>query len=142
LIVRKAYIMENTQSMKTKTGSESKVDTSDDSIKSRLVADSESKESTSSSPSTNASTPKGSIKTWKSAELAELKLRAGLVAGALSDFQGAKGVVTTKEVTYTAPSGRTCKAIKVILIVPDADLVAEDTPDGLDFNLVVEPSGT
>ena len=130
--------MENTQPMKTKPESESKVDTSEDSIKSRLVADLENKESTSSSPSTSASTLKGSTKTWKSVELAELKLRAGLVAGALADFQGAKGVATTKEVTYLAPSGRVCKAIKIILIVEDADLVVEDTPDGLDFNLVAD----
>jgi len=134
--------MENTQSMKTKNESASKVDTSDGSIKSKLVAGSENSESTSSSPTTTAATPKGSTKTWTSAELAELKLRAGLVAGALADFQGAKGVVTNKEVTYTSPSGRTCKALKIILIVEDADLVAVDTPDGLDFDLVAEPSGT
>lgn len=134
--------MENTQSMKTKPENVSKADTSEDSIKSKLVAGSENNESMSSSPNTSASTPKSSTKTWKNAELAELKLRAGLVAGALADFQGAKGVVTTKEIVYTAPSGRTCKAIKVILIVENADLVVEDTPDGLDFNLVAEPSGT
>jgi hypothetical protein len=47
--------------------------------------------------------------------------------------------VAVKEPTYTAPSGRVCKAVKLFLIVEDVDLVAEKTPDGLDFNLVAEP---
>jgi hypothetical protein len=46
--------------------------------------------------------------------------------------------VAVKETTYTAPSGRVCKAIKLILVVEDIDLVAVHTADGLDFDLVAE----
>ena len=92
--------------------------------------------SQSSSRNTTATTPNGSTKIWSSAELAELQSKAGLVAGALADFQTAKGLVAVKETTYTAPSGRVCKAVKLFLIVEDVDLVAEQTADGLDFNLV------
>lgn len=86
--------------------------------------------------STTATMSKGFRKIWKSAELAELQSKAGIVAGALADFTTAKGTVVRQEMTYTAPSGRVCKAIKLILLVEDMNLVAEKTEDGLDFNLV------
>lgn len=86
--------------------------------------------------STTATTSKGLRKTWTSAELAVLKSKAGIVAGAIEDFQNAKGTVVRQEMTYTAPSGRVCKAIKLILLVEDMNLVADKTDDGIDFNLV------
>ena len=94
-------------------------------------------ESPSSSPSTTtATTLRGSRKIWKNAALVELRSKAGLVAGALADFQAANGLVVVKETTYTSPSGRVCKALKLFLIVEDIDLVAVKTADGLDFDLV------
>jgi hypothetical protein len=124
--------------MKTKREPASLVDTSGASIRSGLVAAMEPSESKNSSANTTATTQNASTKTWKSAELAELLSKAGLVAGALADFQTAKGLVAVKETTYKAPSGKVCKAIKLFLIVEDVDLVAVKTADGLDFNLVAE----
>lgn len=130
--------MENTQPTKTKRESVSLVDTSGGSTRSGLVEVMEPSESKNLSANTTATTQSASTKTWKSAELAELLSKAGLVAGALADFQTAKGLVAVKETTYKAPSGRVCKAIKLFLIVEDADLVAVKTADGLDFDLVAE----
>ena len=130
--------MENTQPTKTENESELKAATSDDSTKSELVAATEKSESTNSQPNTAATMSSASRRTWKSADLAELRSKAGLVAGALADFQTAKGLAAVKETTYTAPSGRKCKGIKLILIVEDVDLVAVRTADGLDFDLVAE----
>lgn len=130
--------MENTQPIKTGSEQESKAATSGASTRSGLVADMAKNESTSSQPNTTATTRKGSKKIWKNADLAELRSKAGLVAGALADFQTAKGLVAVKETTYTAPSGRVCKALKLFLIVEDADLVAVKTADGLDFDLVAD----
>ena len=47
-------------------------------------------------------------------------------------------MVVRQEIIYVSPSGRMCKAIKLILIARDADLVAVNTTDGLDFHLVAE----
>lgn len=130
--------MESLQPTKTENESGSKADTSDASTESGLVAVTEKNASMNLSSSTTAATPTDSKKTWKSAELSELQSKAGLVAGALADFQAAKGLVAVKETTYTAPSGRVCKAMKLFLIVEDCDLVAVKTADGLDFSLVAE----
>lgn len=130
--------MENTQPTKTENESGSKADTSGDSTKSKLVAATANGESTSSQPSTTATTPNGSTKTWTSAGLAELQSKAGLVAGALRDFQDAKGIVVTTNVPYTLASGRRLVAVKIFLIVEDMNLVADKTADGLDFNIVAE----
>jgi hypothetical protein len=136
LIVRKVFTMENTQPTKTKSGPESQVDTSDASTRSALVAATENSESMSSSQSTIAATPKGSKKTWKSAELAELLSKAGLVAGALADFQAAGGLVAAKNIEYKSPSGSTFTATKLYLVAEGANLTVQATADGLDFNLV------
>lgn len=132
--------MESLQPTKTENESESKVDTSGGLIVSQQLESTDTAASSSSLQKTMpATTLSGSPKTWKSAELRALQSKAGLVAGALSDFQGAKGLVAVKETTYTAPSGRVCKAIKLFLIVEDVDLVAVKTADGLDFSLVAAP---
>lgn len=130
--------MENGQPMKTENESGSQAGTLGASVK---LLNSESMPlgaSTSSKGRTTATMPKGSKKTWKSAELVELQSKAGLVAGALADFKTAKGVIVREEIAYTSPSGRVCKAIKLILLVQDVDLVAEKTTDGIDFCLVAE----
>ena len=132
--------MENTQPMKTESGPVSPEDTLAASTKSKLVAVTAKEESTNSPGNTTATMPNGSKKIWTSAELAELGSKAGLVAGALADFQDAKGKISRREITYTAPSGRVCRAIKLILLVEDVDLVAEPTADGLEFRLVAEES--
>lgn len=139
LIVRKVFIMENTQPTKTDKEKELKAATLGASTKSGLVAATEKNESTNSQPSTAATMPNDSRRIWTSAELAELGLKAGLVAGALSDFQTAKGLVVVTNVPYTLASGRKFTAVKLFLIVEDFNLVAEQTADGLDFHLVAEP---
>jgi len=127
------------QPTKTDKELELKVVTSDDSTSSPASVPTDRRESKSSQKPTDATTLTVSRRTWKSADLEVLQSKAGLVAGALADFQTAKGKVVRKETTYTAPSGRVCKAIKLYLIVEDLDLVAVKTPDGTDFNLVAAP---
>lgn len=138
LTVRKAYIMENGQPTNKETEPASKAGTSAGLEMSSQAENTGGGASRSSQKTTTATMPKGSKKTWKIQELAELQSKIGLVAGAIADFQGAKGRIVRDEVTYTAPSGRVCKGIKLILLVEDVDLVAVKTNDGLDFNLVAE----
>src|SRR5262245_57331291 len=114
--------MENTQPIKTENESEFPAGISDVSIKSGLVADSESSASSNLSSVTNADTQSDSIKTWTSAELEELRSRIGLVAGALSDFQAAGGLVAVKTISHKLPSGRVFTATKLILVAKDLDL--------------------
>lgn len=87
---------------------------------------------------TTATTPKGSRKTSKSVDYRELRSKAGLVAGALADFQAAGGLVVRKKVAYTLPSGRTMNALKLFLIVDGADIVAVQTADGMEIDVVAE----
>ena len=129
--------MANTQHTKTKSGSGPRVDTSDASTKSGLVAVTESAGSTNSSPATTATMPNGSKKTWTSAELAELRLKAGLVAGALADFQGAGGLVVVKNVEHN----KGVFAVKLYLVADGASVKADKTADGLDFEVLPLPSG-
>ena len=133
--------MENGQPTKTGSESERKAVTSGASISLPLSESTEGNASMNSRKSTTATMSKGSLKTWTSAELAVLRSKVGIVAGAIADFQTAKGRIVRDEVIYTAPSGRVCKAIKLILLVEDVDLVAVKTGDGTDFNIVAG-SGT
>ena len=98
----------------------------------------ESEGSQNSSPPTaeTATTLNDSRWTLNSVELEVLKSKAGLVAGALADFVTARGWVVRDEVPYTPPNMRTCRALKIILIVPEYDVVAVETPDGLTFDVV------
>lgn len=130
--------MENGPPMKTEAEPAKPADTSGDSVKLQGSESMPLGASKSSPKPTNATTPKGSKKTLKNVALAGLRSKAGLVAGALADFQGAKGIIVREEIAYTAPSGRVCKAIKLILLVEDADLVAVVTKDGLEFDLVAD----
>jgi hypothetical protein len=86
--------------------------------------------------------PSDSKKIWTSAELEELGSKAGLVVGALADFQAAKGLVVATNVPYTLASGRKLVAVKLFLIVENYNLVAEHTSDGLDFHLVAVENET
>jgi hypothetical protein len=70
--------------------------------------------------------------------LDELRTKAGLVAGALADFQAAGGLVAVKNVEYTAPSGSKLTATRLYLVAEGLNLVAVNTADGIDFNLVAE----
>ena len=132
--------MVNGQPTKTGNAPELKAVTSDALAKSSNLGAMPLGASTSSQAPITATALKGSKKTWKSAELVELLSKAGLVAGALADFQAAKGMIVREEIAYTAPSGIVCRAIKLILLVEDVDLVAVKTADGLDFNLVAPES--
>lgn len=116
----------------------SKVDISEDLTKSRLVAVTEKPElETSSTSGITATTLNGTQKTLKSARLQELRSKAGLVAGALADFQAKGGTVVRQEMTYKLPSG-SYKAIKFVIAVKEADLVAIKTEDGVDFDIVAD----
>ncbi len=131
--------MANGQPIKTGSASESQVDTSADLIKSRLVAVTEKPESENlSTQGITATTPNALRKTLPTAESQALRSKLSLVAGALADFQLAGGTILRKEMTYTLPSGRVGRAIKLILAVKEADLVAVKTDDGIEFNLVAE----
>jgi hypothetical protein len=68
--------------------------------------------------------------------LDELRTKAGLVAGALADFQAAGGLVAVKNVEYTSPSGSKLTATRLYLVAEGLSLVAVSTTDGIDFNLV------
>lgn len=133
--------MVNGQPTSTGNASEKKADTSDglmSSPPSESTAAAESKNSFPTTPVT-ATTRKGSKKTSKNVDLAELKLKAGLVAGVISDWQTAKGGILRAELPYTMPSGTTYKALKLILYLPGHDIVAVDTPDGITFDIVAVP---
>lgn len=131
--------MANGQPTKTESAPESQADTSADLIKSRLVAVTEKPESENLSiPDTTATTPNASRETLPTAVSQALRSKLSLVAGALADFQSAGGTILRKEMTYTLPSGRVGKAIKLILAVKEADLVAVKTDDGIEFDLVAE----
>ncbi len=127
--------MENTQPTKTGNGSGSKAATSGASIRSYIVAVTEKNGSTNSPQNTTATMQNASPKTWTSAELAELQLKAGLVAGALADFQTAGGIVAVKNIEYKTPSGSTFSATKLYLVVEGASLSVQKTADGLDFKV-------
>lgn len=92
--------------------------------------------SESSSKTTTATMPPVLQKTSKSAKLRGLQSKIGLVAGALADFQSAGGLVVKKKLEYTTPSGSKFSAIKLLLIVENANLVAVQTEDGLEFEVV------
>ena len=131
--------MESGQLMKTSNEPESKAVTLDDSTKSRLVAATGPSVLLTSSPlDTTATTLSGSKKTLKNVDLQELRSKAGLVAGALADFQAAGGLVVTKNIEYTLPSGETFSAVKIYLVAENSHLKVSKTVDGLDFDLVAE----
>lgn len=90
------------------------------------------------SNATTATIQNASPKIWSSAELVELRSKAGLVAGALADFQAAGGIVTHRNIEYILPSGIKYTAVKLLLIVRDAEITVGQTADGLDFDLVAE----
>lgn len=95
-------------------------------------------ESMSLSSGTTATTLNDSPVTLQSVKLEELRSRIGLVAGALSDWQTAGGLVAIKNMTATLASGRVVKAAKIILVADGAELSVKMTNDGLDFDLVAE----
>ena len=129
--------MENTQPTTMADASESQADTLDASTKLELVADTEKSESENLSQTTNVDMPSGSIKTWTNAELEKLKSKAGLVAGALSEFQDANGLVAVTEIEYKMPSGRVFTATKIILVADGLNMKVERTSDGLDFDAIL-----
>ena len=112
-----------------------KADISDASIKSNLVAATEESESKNTSQPINATMQNASPKTWTSAELEALQFKTGLVAGALSDFQGAGGLVAVEMVNYKN-NDKPFTAIKLYLVAEGLSLVAENTQDGIDISLV------
>lgn len=132
--------MENGQPTKMASASAKKADTSEDLTKLPLSESMPLGASKSSLPATMPATTRiVAPKTWKSAELQELESKAGLVAGALADFQTAGGLIHTKPFELTYPSGSKFRGVKIMLFVNQANLVAEKTADGLVFRLVADP---
>jgi hypothetical protein len=112
------------------------VDTSGVSTKSGLVAVMGNGESMNLSAATSATISNASKKTWTSAELAELQSKAGLVAGALADFQAAGGVVVVKNVEYEKDKFFP----KLYLVAEGLNITVAHTADGLDFD--IQPLGS
>lgn len=131
--------MENGQNTQTGKGSEPKVDTLGGSTKSKNSASMPLGASESSSPlPMTATTRKDLVKTWKSAALEELRSKAGLVAGALADFQTAGGLVVVKNIEFEPGKF----APKIYLVAEGLNIRIEKTADGLDFDIQPLPSGT
>ena len=134
--------MENTQLTKTESGHGSPADTSAASTKSGLVAATESAGSGNSPAGTTATTPSASPRIWKKQDLEELRLKAGLVAGALADFQAAGGLVAVRNVPTQLPSGSVIYSVKIYLVAEGLDVKISHTVDGLDFDIQPLPSGS
>lgn len=131
--------MENGQSTKTGNELEPRADTLEDSTKLPHLENMEARASgTSLPPATSATTPKDSSKIWESAALEVLRSKAGLVAGALSDFQTAGGLVAVERFEYEA-SGSKFSATKLYLVAENLNIVVEETTDGLIFD--IQPLG-
>lgn len=128
--------MANTQPTKTENESESRAATLGASTKSRQKGNTQPDALRTSFETTTADTQSGSTKTWTNAALAELLSKAGLVAGALADFQAAGGLVAVKNIEVKTPSGTTFTATRLYLVAEGASLSVQKTADGLDFNLV------
>lgn len=131
--------MENGQLTRMEGESEKKVDISDDSIKSAKLESTERDESENSHKTMTATMQKGSQKTSKNVDYQVLKLKAGIVAGALADFQRAGGIVVSTKKEYER-SGSKYLAVKLFLVVENMNVVAVKTADGIDFDIVAVDS--
>ena len=126
---------------RTAQGKSKAADISGVSPKSSLVAGSENGGQSNLSQSTPATTPNVSKKTLPSVDSTTLNLKAGLVAGAYSDFQNTPGArLTVRQIVHKLPSGRTQAAILSIMSVDDRDLELVALESFLDFAVV--PLGT
>jgi hypothetical protein len=71
-------------------------------------------------------------KIWTSAELSEIRARLNLVAGSISDFQSAGGLVVVRNIAYEGQSivkiylSATSLSIKTSASIDGIDLVAEE----------------
>ncbi|MCI0551299.1 MAG: hypothetical protein L0287_10110 [Anaerolineae bacterium] len=129
--------MANGQNTKQLKESEPKVDTSDDSTRSKNLESMPLGASGNLLPlPTTATTPNGSARIWTNAALAELQSKAGLVAGALADFQAAGGIVVVKNIEYEPNKF----SVKIYLVAEGVNVKAFKTADGLDFE--VQPLGS
>ncbi len=128
--------MANGQRMKKESASE--LNTSGVSKKSPHSESTPPVASVNLSETTTATTSNASQKTLTSAKLQELRSKAGIVAGALADFQTAGGIVAVRRQKYNLASGAEYYAIKIGLIVIGANVVAVQTEDGLELDVVAE----
>lgn len=123
--------------LKTASVSGSKAATSDGSMSSRSKDSMPLGASANlSSAPTTATTPKGSPRTRKSADLAELQSKIGLVAGALSDWQTAGGLVVLRPKAGRLASGREVYFLQILVAVDGYKIVKRQTVDGVDLDLV------
>jgi len=120
--------MENTQNTKTASESEPKADTSEDLTKLPKKASTDKGASRVFPSHITATTLNASKKTLKKVDLEVLRSKAGLVAGAIQDFQDAGGLVVLKNMEYEGG-----KFVKINLVAEGFDLVANHTTDGIDF---------
>lgn len=128
--------MANGRIMKMGKESESQAGTSDDSIKSPQLVNTDGRvsESLSIADTSTATTQRDLQKTLPSVALEALRFKAGIVAGALADFQMAGGTIVIEPISYTLPSG-SYKALKILVAVKEKSLVAVETADGLTFDV-------
>lgn len=120
--------MANTQNIKTASESEPKAAISEDLAKSQKKASTGKAASRTFPSHITATTLNASKKTLKKVDLEVLRSKAGLVAGAIQDFQDAGGLVVLKNMEYEGG-----KFVKINLVAEGFDLVANHTVDGIDF---------
>ena len=125
--------MVNSQRSKTGNGKGSQADTSEDLTKSLPSVNMAGSASKSSPAGITASTPNASRSTWTNAALEELQSKAGIVAGAIADFQTVGGLVAVKNVEYKPGEF----AVRVILFAKGLDVKYIDTDDGADLVAVM-----
>lgn len=89
-------------------------------------------ESKNSSYVMSATTPKDSQRTWTNAELEKLQSKIGLLGAVLSDLIDAGMLVAAKIVPFES-AGTQLEALKIVLVAQGLNLVAVETPDGIDF---------
>ena len=123
--------MENTQSTKTGKGSEQRAAISEDLTKLPKKASTPIGASKTLRRGMTATTQRVIKLTWTSAELAELKSKAGLVAGALADFKAAGGLVAVKNLEHEGQN-----VVKIYLVADNLDIIADHTTDGIDFDIM------
>lgn len=120
--------MENMPNTKTENESEPKAAISEDLAKSQKKASTGKAASRTFPSHITATTQNAFKKTLKKVDLEVLRSKAGLVAGAIQDFQDAGGLVVLKNMEYEGG-----KFVKINLVAEGFNIVANHTTDGIDF---------
>ena len=124
--------MANTQPMKTRKERALQAGTSGGLTLPLGKASTDSAESPSLSKPTTATMLNASQKIWTNAALEVLRSKAGLVAGALADWQAAGGLVVVKNVKIS----ETMSYPKIYLVADGLSIYIRHSVDGVEFDLV------